>query len=250
MTAAPAHIESPCRLHRARRKPARAGPRNARRHVRRENTCRAPIARSSTMPDAFMSDEEHRGAGIVRAGHDDRERRAVGAGDEPLAAVDDVVHRRRAWRWSFEHRRDRSRRPAPVRSCRSTIGSRPLASGRSQRSFCAGVATASSRCMLPSSGANTLSAMRTERRVAGFLERDGAAKVAEREAAVFARDMRRQQAGRARLLDQLPAQVLGRARAACGAASASSGITSSAMNARIARLQRRAGPGKARSRPP
>ena len=34
----------------------------------------------------------------------------------------------------------------------------PAASGRSQRSFCSAVATVSSRCMLPSSGANTLSA--------------------------------------------------------------------------------------------
>ena len=35
----------------------------------------------------------------------------------------------------------------------------PAASGRSQRSFCSGVATASSRWMLPSSGASMLSAI-------------------------------------------------------------------------------------------
>ena len=34
----------------------------------------------------------------------------------------------------------------------------PAASGRSHRSFCAGVAIASSRCMLPSSGAAMFSA--------------------------------------------------------------------------------------------
>ena len=102
--------------------------------------------------------QEHRGAGVVGVGHDDRERRALGAGDEPLAAVDDVVvavARRGGRRAST----GRSRRPAAARSCRSTSGSRRAASGRSQRSFCAGVATASSRCMLPSSGANTLSAI-------------------------------------------------------------------------------------------
>ncbi len=73
-----------------------------------------------------------------------------------------------------------------------------------------GVATASSRCMLPSSGANDVERDRPERRIAGLLERDRAADVTEREAAVFAGDMRRQQAGRARPVDQFAAQLLGR----------------------------------------
>ena len=59
-----------------------------------------------------------------RLRHDDREGRAVGAGDEPLAAIDHVVVAVAASR-STSASTDRSRRPAAARSCRSTSGSRP-----------------------------------------------------------------------------------------------------------------------------
>ena len=101
--------------------------------------------------------EEHRRRAVLHARHDDRVGGALGAGDEPLRAVDDVVvavahgarlqHRRvgaGAGR-RLGHREARARAAA---TC-----------GTSQRSFCAGVATSSIRWMLPSSGAWMLSAV-------------------------------------------------------------------------------------------
>ena len=95
--------------------------------------------------------EEHRRRAVLALRHDDGEARAIRAGDEPLVAVDHPVI-------AVLHRRGVQRRgigPAPGAGSVMQKQERmsPLASGRSQRSFCSGVATTSSRWMLASSGA-------------------------------------------------------------------------------------------------
>ena len=86
----------------------------------------------------------------------------------------------------------------------------PLASGRSQRSFCSGVATTSSRWMLASSGAKMCIATGAEQRIAGLLEHHRLADIVEPQPAVFRRGMRRQQSRLAPERHQFAAEFLGR----------------------------------------
>ncbi len=152
--------------------------------------------------------QEHRRAGIFGVRHDDRECGAFGAGDEPLASVDHemiaVTRRGRG-----EHRRigPRSRRGLGHAEARADRRRRertqpPLLLRRRCHRF--------QQVHVPLVGRRHVQRDRAERRVAGFLERHRAPDVRQRESAVFARDVRREQPGRARLVVQRPLQVFRR----------------------------------------
>ena len=91
---------------------------------------------------------------VARLGDDDRERRALGAGDAPLAAVEHPARRRRAPRSSRGSSGRELATSGSVIAKHERIGPRPAGAGRSRAAR--RVPAISSVCMLPSSGAIAL----------------------------------------------------------------------------------------------
>ena len=85
----------------------------------------------------------------------------------------------------------------------------PAASGRSHRSLCTGFATASSRCMLPSSGANTFNATGPSGEYPASSNAMARPKCDSAMPPYSRRHVRRQKPRRARLGDQLLPQFVG-----------------------------------------
>jgi hypothetical protein len=133
--------------------------------------------------------QEHRRAGILGIRHHDRERGTLRAGNEPLAAVDHVVVAV-AFRRRCEHRRVRDRPRRRFRHAKA--GANRSGRERAQPPFLLrGRCDRFEQMHVPFVRRRDVQRDRAERRIAGFLEHDRACDVRQREAAVFARHVRR-----------------------------------------------------------
>ena len=151
--------------------------------------------------------QEHGRVTVLALRHDDREGGAVGAGDEPFFAVDDVMI-------AVLARRGQHRRRIGA-GARRGLGHAEAGAGRAGRQR-------TQPALLLFLGRHDLHQMhvafvgredmhrdRTEQRIAGFLEHDRLADMVQAEAAPFGADMRRQQARLAAERHQFLAELLG-----------------------------------------